>query len=50
LEEILLHMADDPAGQPALKALDIDRFVLIEDSAYDSVRALEAAVGPLGLP
>jgi phosphonate transport system substrate-binding protein len=49
LEEILLHMADDPAGQPALKALDIDRFVLIKDSAYDSVRDLEAKVGPLVL-
>lgn len=50
LQEILLNMADDPAGQPALRALDIDRFVLIEDSAYDSVRDLEAAVGPLALP
>jgi phosphonate transport system substrate-binding protein len=50
LQEILLKMADDPAGQPALRALDIDRFVLIEDSAYNSVRDLEAKVGPLALP
>jgi phosphonate transport system substrate-binding protein len=50
LQEILLQMADDPAGQPALRALDVDRFVLIEDSAYNSVRELEAEVGPLALP
>lgn len=50
LQEILLNMADDPAGRPALRALDIDRFVLIEDSAYNSVRDLEAKVGPLALP
>lgn len=50
LQEILLKMVDDPAGQPALQALDIERFVLIEDSAYNSVRDLETTVGPLALP
>lgn len=49
LQNILLEMGDDPAGQAALKALDIDRFVLIEDEAYDAVRDLEALVGPLVL-
>lgn len=50
LQEILLTMADDPAGLPALQALDIERFVLIDDSAYNSVRDLETKVGPLALP
>lgn len=47
LRDVLLHMADDPEGQAALAGLDIDRFVLINDSAYDSVRELERQVGPL---
>lgn len=47
LRDVLLHMADDPEGQAALAGLDIDRFVLIDDSAYDSVRELERQVGPL---
>lgn len=50
LQEILLKMADDPTGLPALQALDIERFVIIDDSAYNSVRDLETAVGPLALP
>jgi phosphonate transport system substrate-binding protein len=49
LQSLLLEMADDPAGQKALRELDIDRFVLSGDSAYDSVRHLEAQVGPLEL-
>jgi phosphonate transport system substrate-binding protein len=49
LQNILLEMANDAAGREALHALDVDRFVLIEDSAYDSVRDLESQVGPLVL-
>jgi len=50
LRDALLNMADEPEGQAALAQLDIERFVLIEDSAYDSVRELERQVGPLPLP
>ncbi len=49
LQSILLAMADDPDGREALQALDIDRFVVIEDVAYDSVRDLEMQVGTLVL-
>ena len=49
LQTILLEMADDPDGRRALQALDLDRFVLVDDAAYDSVRELEAQVGPLVL-
>jgi phosphonate transport system substrate-binding protein len=45
LQNILLEMANDPAGRKALKMLDIDRFVLVEDTIYDSVRDLESQVG-----
>ena len=44
LQELFLAMADDPKGRQALDHLDIDRFVLLSDSAYDSVRTLEAAL------
>lgn len=45
LQELFLTMADDPEGRVVLDLLDIDRFVLLPDSAYDSVRALEEALG-----
>lgn len=44
LQTVLLQMADDPAGRTALTAAGIDRFLTIEDAAYDSVRELEEAV------
>ena len=47
LQRLLLELDDRPEGQQALKSLGIDRFVRIDDSAYDSVRALERAVGSL---
>lgn len=47
LQALLLGMADDPAAQDALSAVGIDRFVAIDDSAYDSVRAL---VGDIPIP
>ena len=49
LQNIFLEIADDPAGQAALHILDIDRFVLTGDQHYESVRQLEAKVGPLEL-
>jgi phosphonate transport system substrate-binding protein len=45
LQELLLEMDGDPAGQAALAAAGIDRFVAISDAAYDSVRELERWVG-----
>lgn len=44
LQSILIHMADDRAGQTALSVAGIERFVLIDDTAYDSVRTLEEIV------
>jgi len=40
LYELLLGLQDDPAGPEILAALGFDRFVPIEDAAYDSVRQL----------
>lgn len=47
LEEILLGMDRDPFGQEALRTLGIDRFVPIDDQAYESARQLVESVGPL---
>jgi phosphonate transport system substrate-binding protein len=47
LQTLLLEMSNDPNGQAALKSIGIDRFVLIEDSAYDNVRSL---LGDVTLP
>ena len=44
LRAVLLDMATDPDGQAALAALMIDRFVAIDDSAYDSIRDMAAAL------
>jgi phosphonate transport system substrate-binding protein len=44
LQELLLGMHEDPQGQKALEAIGIERFIVIEDSAYDTVRTLLAAV------
>lgn len=40
LQTLLLGMADDPASSAALASIGVERFVLIDDSAYDSVRTL----------
>jgi len=47
LQSLLLGMADDPAAREALSILSVERFVLIEDGAYDGVRAL---VGEIPVP
>jgi len=46
LQSLLLEMANDRAGQAALDAVGFDKFVSINDDAYDSVRVLERAVTP----
>lgn len=46
LYELLLGLQNDPEGPAILAALGFDRFVSIEDAAYDSVRQLtDGAVG-----
>ncbi len=47
LQDLLLGMADDPQGQQALSTLGIERFVAIDDQAYDTVRQLINEVGRL---
>ncbi|OIO85257.1 MAG: hypothetical protein AUK01_06625 [Anaerolineae bacterium CG2_30_57_67] len=42
LRAALLAMSEDDAGQKALNALMIDRFVSVDDSAYDSIRQMAA--------
>lgn len=40
LRAIFLEMSGDPSAQAALDAIGVDRFVVIEDSAYNGVREL----------
>lgn len=44
LQDALLSMAETAAGRRSLAAAGLERFVLIDDSAYDSARALLQAV------
>ncbi len=44
----LLTMDADPEGRRALDALGIDRFVTIDDRAYDSIRQMMIALGETG--
>lgn len=44
---ILLRMNGDTSGRSALAVAGIDRFVLIGDEAYDSIRALESLLAEL---
>jgi phosphonate transport system substrate-binding protein len=45
LRNLLLTLDQDPEAGPVLAALGVDRFVLIDDAAYDSVRDVIAAAG-----
>lgn len=40
IQALLLEMANDPDAREALASIGVDRFVKIDDSAYNSVRAL----------
>jgi phosphonate transport system substrate-binding protein len=42
LRSIFLDMHKDPKGRQILEKVLIDRFITIEDSAYDSIRQMEA--------
>lgn len=45
LRELLLTMHEDVAGKTVLQELGIDRFVKVENAAYDGVRRLVHATG-----
>lgn len=47
LRNLFIGMAADPEGQVGLQAIGVERFVLINDSAYDSARELLNAVGTI---
>ena len=40
LQSLFLEMSNDPSAQEALNSIGVQRFVIIEDSAYDDVREL----------
>ena len=40
LQSLFLEMSNDPSAQDALTSIGVQRFVVIEDSAYDGVREL----------
>ena len=44
LKSLLLEMANDPAAGNALVSIGVEEFVLIDDNAYDSVRALVGVI------
>jgi phosphonate transport system substrate-binding protein len=44
LRNLFLHMDEDPEGRSILQELMIDRFTVIPDSAYESVRSIAAMV------
>ena len=48
LRDTLIGMSGNPDGRIVLARLGIDRFVVVEDSIYDSVRELEAQVSTAG--
>jgi len=41
LRSAFLNMHNDPKGSAILKKVLIDRFTVIEDDAYDSIREME---------
>jgi phosphonate transport system substrate-binding protein len=49
LRSAFLNMHNDPRGREILKSVLIDRFTEIEDSAYDSIREMEAFMRDLRL-
>ncbi len=46
LQEVFLHMHEDPKGQAALRALGYDRWVLPPEGLYDSAREVYRKVQP----
>jgi len=50
LQQALLTIHEDPQGFKILKGMNIERFVLIDDSAYDGIRRLASNPGPAPTP
>jgi phosphonate transport system substrate-binding protein len=50
IREILVAMHEDRKGKAILDAMLIDRFVVVPDSNYDSIREMEAFVADFKLP
>jgi phosphonate transport system substrate-binding protein len=48
VRELLITLADDPAARPVLDYGLIDRFVPIDDGAYDDIRAMLATIETAG--
>lgn len=44
LKDIFLHMHEDERGRKILENVKIDRFIVVEDSAYDSIREMEELI------
>lgn len=44
LQALLLEMANDPAGRAALSAMGVEKFVAMDDSAYQTVRSLMSSI------
>ena len=44
LKKIFLHAHEDPAGREIMKKMMIDKFVVIQDDAYNSVREMKSWV------
>ena len=50
LQKALLTIHEDSQGLNILKGMNIERFVLIDDSAYDGIRRLESEIAPAQTP
>ena len=50
LRAAFLNMHNDPGGHKILKRVLIDRFTVIEDSAYDSIRQMETFMKDFRVP
>lgn len=45
LQRTFLAMHEDPRGRAILQGMNIDRFIAIDDAAYDSVRLMQKRLG-----
>ncbi|MEJ5239688.1 MAG: phosphate/phosphite/phosphonate ABC transporter substrate-binding protein [Anaerolineales bacterium] len=50
LEEIFLHMHEDATGRVALNAIGVDRFLLLNDDAYETARQIYLSSGLTSYP
>jgi phosphonate transport system substrate-binding protein len=48
VRELLVTLADDPAARPVLDYGLVDRFTLVDDAAYDDIRAMLATIEAAG--